>query len=59
MTAFVYESERYVPAGGQIFGFSVEPAEEGKKLLERVTRDCQEDRPQIPLDPYPLRLRFC
>jgi len=21
-----------------------------------VTRDCQEDRPHIPLDPYPLRL---
>lgn len=56
MTAFVYESERYVPADVQIFGVSVEPAEEGKKLLERVTRDCQEDRPHIKLDPYPLRL---
>ena len=56
MTAFVYESERYVPAGVQILGVSVEPAEEGKKFLERVTRDCQEDRPHIPLDPYPLRL---
>ncbi len=40
----------------QILGVSVEPAAEGKKLLERVTRDCQEDRPHIPLDPYPLRL---
>ena len=29
---------------------------EGKKLLERVTRDCQEDRLHIPLDPYPVRL---
>ena len=56
MTAFVYESERYVPAGVQIIGISVEPAEEGKKLLERVTRDCKEDRPHIKLDPYPLRL---
>ena len=56
MTAFVYESERYLPAGVQILGVSVEHAAEGKKLLERVTRDCQEDRPHIPLDPYPLRL---
>jgi len=40
----------------QILGISVEPPEEGKKLLERVTRDCQEDRPHIPLDPYPVRL---
>jgi alkyl hydroperoxide reductase subunit AhpC len=40
----------------QIIGISVEPPEEGKKLLERVTRDCKEDRPHIPLDPYPLRL---
>ena len=52
----MYESERYVPAGVQIIGISVEPAEEGKKFLERVTRDCREDRPHIPLDPYPLRL---
>lgn len=56
MTAFVYESERYIPEEIQILGISVEPPEEGKKLLERVTRDCQEDRPHIPLDPYPLRL---
>ena len=56
MTAFVYESERYVPEKIQIFGVSVEPPEEGRKLRERVTRDCQEDRPQIPLEPYPLRL---
>ncbi len=56
MTAFVYEAERYVPEKIQILGVSVEPPEEGKKLRERVTRDCQEDRPHIPLDPYPLRL---
>lgn len=56
MTAFVYESERYVSGKVQILGISVEPAEEGKKLRERITRDCQEDRPQIPLDPYPIRL---
>jgi peroxiredoxin len=56
VTAFVYESERYVPDNIQVLGVSVEPAEEGKKLIERVTRDCQEDRPHISLDPYPLRL---
>jgi peroxiredoxin len=56
VTAFVYEAERYVPGGVQILGVSVEPPEEGRKLRERVTRDCQEDRPHIPLDPYPLRL---
>jgi peroxiredoxin len=56
VTAFVYESERYVPEKVQILGVSVEPAEEGRKLRERVSRDCQEDRPHISLDPYPLRL---
>jgi alkyl hydroperoxide reductase subunit AhpC len=56
VTAFVYESERYVPEKIQVLGVSVEPAEESRKLRERVTRDCQEDRPHIPLDPYPLRL---
>jgi len=56
VTAFVYESERYVEGKVQILGVSVEPPEEGKKLLDRVTRDCQEDRPHIKLDPYPLRL---
>ena len=56
MTAFVYESERYVPEKVQIFGVSVEPPEDGKKLLERVAQDCKEDRPHIPLVPYPLRL---
>jgi len=56
VTAFIYESERYVPEKIQILGVSVEPPEEGKKLRERVTRDCREDRPHIPLDPYPLRL---
>lgn len=56
MTAFVYEAERYVGEQIQIFGVSVQPAEEGRKLRERVTRDCQEDRPHIAFDPYPLRL---
>jgi len=56
VTAFVYESERYVPEKIQILGVSVESAEEGRKLIERVTRDCREDRPHISLDPYPLRL---
>ena len=56
MTAFVYESEKYVPEKVQILGVSVEPPEDGRKLLERVTEDCKEDRPHIPLDPYPLRL---
>ena len=56
MTAFVYESERYLDGKVQILGVSVEPPEEGKKIIERVTRDCQEDRLQIKLDPYPVRL---
>jgi peroxiredoxin len=56
VTAFVYEWERYLEGKVQILGVSVEPPEEGKKLLERVTRDCQEDRPHIKLDPYPVRL---
>jgi peroxiredoxin len=56
VTAFVYESERYVPEKILVLGISVEPPEEGKKLLERVTRDCKEDRPHISLDPYPVRL---
>ena len=56
MTAFVYEWERYLEGNVQILGISVEPPEEGKKLLERVTRDCREDRPHISLDPYPVRL---
>ena len=56
MTAFVYEWERYLEGKVQILGISVDPPQEGKKLLERVTRDCKEDRPQTPLDPYPVRL---
>jgi len=32
-------------------GVSVEPPEEAKKFLDRVMRDCQVDRPHIPLDP--------
>ena len=56
MTAFVYEWERYLEGNVQILGVSVEPPEEGRKFLERVTRDCREDRPHISLDPYPVRL---
>jgi len=56
VTAFVYESERYVAEKVQILGISVEAPEEGKKLIDRATRDCQEDRPHIKLDPYPVRL---
>jgi len=56
VTAFVYEWERYLKGKVQILGISVETPEEGKKLIERVTRDCQDDRPHIPLDPYPVRL---
>jgi len=56
VTAFVYEWERYLEGKVQILGISVEAPEEGKKFLERVTRDCQEDRPHIPLDPCPVRL---
>lgn len=56
MTAFVYEWERYLEGKVQILGVSVDSPEEGKKFLERVTRDCREDRPHIPLDPYPVRL---
>lgn len=37
MTAFVYESERYVREKVQILGVSVEPAEEGRRLRERIT----------------------
>ncbi len=49
--------ERYLEGKVQILGVSVEPAEEGKKFLERVTRDCEEDRPHIPLDP--IQCDFC
>jgi hypothetical protein len=51
VTAFVYEWERYLAGKVQILGVSVDPPEEGKKFLERVTRDCQEDRPHISLRP--------
>lgn len=37
-------------------GVSVEAAAEGRKLLDRVTRDCREDRPHISHTPYPVRL---
>lgn len=45
-----------MPQGIQILGISTEPPSEGQKLRERVTRDCEEDRPHITLNPYPLRL---
>jgi hypothetical protein len=48
--------ERYLEGKVQILGVSVEPAEEGKKFLERVMGDCQVDKLHIPLDPYPVRL---
>jgi hypothetical protein len=47
-TAFVYGWERYREGKVQILRVSVEPPREGKKLIERVTRDCQEDHPHIP-----------
>jgi peroxiredoxin len=56
VTSFVYEAPRFTSENIQVLGISSEPPEEGRKLRERVTRDCEEDRPQIPLDPYPLRL---
>ena len=56
VTALVYEWSAISKEKFKSSGVSVEPAEEGKKFLERVTRDCQEYRPHIPLDPYPVRL---
>jgi peroxiredoxin len=56
VTAFVYESQRYVTEKIQVLGVSVEPPDAGRKLRERTSRDCQEDRPHVLLDPYPVRL---
>jgi len=39
VTAFVYESERYVSENIQVLGASAQHPEEGRKLKERVTRD--------------------
>jgi hypothetical protein len=47
---------KVLPEKIQVLGVGVAPGQEGRKLRERVTRDCQEDRPHIQLDPYPLRL---
>ena len=38
----MYEQERHLEGKVQILGISVEPLE-GKKLIERVTRDCHAD----------------
>ena len=58
MTAFVYKAEQYRPEGIPILGISVQSAEEGKKLRERVLEDSLVDRPGMPLSPFPVRL-FC
>ncbi len=52
----MYEAPRFTVENVQILGVSTDSPEEGRKLRDRVTRDCEEDRPHIPLDPYPLRL---
>jgi alkyl hydroperoxide reductase subunit AhpC len=52
----VYEAPRFTSENIQILGVSSDSPEEGRKLRDRITRDCEEDRPHIPLDPYPLRL---
>lgn len=56
MTAFVYDSQRYIDNQIQVLGVSVEPADEGRKLRDRISRDCQEDRPYVSVDPFPVRL---
>ena len=55
MTAFVYEAEKYRPEEIQILGISVQGADEGKKLRDRVTEDSREDRPGMSLNPFPVR----
>ena len=55
MTAFVYEAEQYRPEGIQILGISVQSAEEGKKLRDRVIEDSLEDRPGMSMSPFPVR----
>lgn len=56
MTAYVYDSEKFTAEGVQILGVSAAAPEEGKKLRDRITEDCKEDRPHLPLNPYPVRL---
>ena len=56
MTAFVYEADQYRPEGIQILGISVQAAEEGIKLRARVIADSFEDRPGMPVEPFPVRL---
>ena len=53
VTALVYEWSAISKERFKSSGVSVEPPEEAKKFLDRVMRDCQVDRPHIPLDPYP------
>jgi hypothetical protein len=53
VTALVYEWSAISKEKFKSSGVSVEPPEEAKKFLDRVMRDCQVDRPHIPLDPYP------
>jgi peroxiredoxin len=56
VTAYVYDSEKFTNEGIQILGVSAETPEEAKKLRDRVTEDCKEDRPHLVLNPYPVRL---
>jgi peroxiredoxin len=56
VTALVYESERYIPKNVQIIGISTDSAGEGIKLRDRIIKDTLEDRPHIPLDPFPVTL---
>ena len=56
MTAFVYDFEKFSCNGVQIIGISAQPAEEGIKLRQRVIEDSSEDRPGMPLSPFPVRL---
>lgn len=56
MTAFVYDIEKFICNGVQILGISAQRAEEGKKLRHRVIEDSSEDRPGMPLSPFPVSL---
>ncbi len=56
MTAYVYDSEKFTSEGIQVIGVSAERPEEARKLRDRITEDCKEDRPNLHLNPYPVRL---
>jgi len=56
VTAYVYDSEKFTSQGIQVIGVSAERPEEARKLRDRITEDCKEDRPQLQLNPYPVRL---